>query len=311
MNKSLSGHDYELFSAYLDGQLDQAAKTRLEAQLQADPSRRQALEDIAATRALLRGARRFRAPRNFTLSPDLARQARRRSIFSRLPAFSFSVAVSALSLLLALVFQVGSLLPAGAVQPVAMAPAAAEPMLEKAAPAPTQAAQPESTLAIQWEPGASTDSSNAAQPGLPAFGKGGGGGGGGGGGDGVVVPPSPLAGPVQLPAESIEGMKDSASSPAVEDQPTPDPAEAQRSAVSEQELNPILGVPAKEDAGKLITSSGELQEIPAQPAPEEQTGFDVDVPAPQPSWPSPAPVLLMVALTSAAAAFLIWLRSRR
>jgi len=67
-----SFHDVEQLSAYLDGQLSQAEKTRLETRIQSDPALAAALTDLRQARAILRRTPRRRSPRNFTLTPKMA-----------------------------------------------------------------------------------------------------------------------------------------------------------------------------------------------------------------------------------------------
>jgi hypothetical protein len=187
----LSFREYEKFSAYLDGQLSPAETAKLEAQLKANPDWRLALDELSATRALLRNAPRYRAPRNFTLSPEVARQYARKSWIPQFLTVRFSAAVATLSLIAALVLQ---LLPgARLATQVAMAPApevttADQTMkaMEESAPAEAPAAQlaPEPTAmaaasaeettppVINWGSG---NSAMGLDSGV-AFGKGGGGG---------------------------------------------------------------------------------------------------------------------------------------
>ena len=73
MTKKISLRKMEALSAYLDGELSQGARRRLETNLEQDAVMRAALEDMRRTRAVLRRTPHLRAPRNFTLSPDLAR----------------------------------------------------------------------------------------------------------------------------------------------------------------------------------------------------------------------------------------------
>ncbi len=69
---NLNGRDLEQLSAFLDGELDQAGRARLNARLARDPGLRAALEDLRQTRLLLRRTPQRRAPRNFTLTPRMA-----------------------------------------------------------------------------------------------------------------------------------------------------------------------------------------------------------------------------------------------
>jgi hypothetical protein len=132
MTKNISMREWETLSAYLDEQLPAKERARLETRLSQAPELRSALEDLRRTRAVLRSQPRVRAPRNFTLTPDMVgikpKPAR------RAPAYPFFRFASALAGFLFLLVLVGDLtgLPArlgigGPAQPaqVAMAPAAA------------------------------------------------------------------------------------------------------------------------------------------------------------------------------------------
>jgi hypothetical protein len=67
-----SSRDLEQLSAYLDGQLSQSSRTRLDIRIHSDPAFASALEELRQTRALLRRTPHRRAPRNFTLTPGMA-----------------------------------------------------------------------------------------------------------------------------------------------------------------------------------------------------------------------------------------------
>ncbi|HKJ37989.1 MAG TPA: hypothetical protein VJ972_04390 [Anaerolineales bacterium] len=66
--------DTELLSAYLDGELKPSDSTKLEARLKTDPELASVLNDIRATRALLRKLPSRKAPRNFTLTRKMVGQ---------------------------------------------------------------------------------------------------------------------------------------------------------------------------------------------------------------------------------------------
>jgi hypothetical protein len=70
--KSPTFRDIERLSAYLDGQLNQPERTRLERRLRSDPALAAALEELRQTRALLHRTPQRRSPRNFTLTPRMA-----------------------------------------------------------------------------------------------------------------------------------------------------------------------------------------------------------------------------------------------
>jgi hypothetical protein len=69
--KTPSFHDAEILSAWLDGELPQGKKARLEARLKSDSALASLLEDLRQIRSLLRRAPKRRAPRKFTLSPGM------------------------------------------------------------------------------------------------------------------------------------------------------------------------------------------------------------------------------------------------
>ena len=87
MKANLTAREFEQFSAYLDGQLTPGEAAKIEELLRANSEWRLAIEELAATRSLLRSAPRYRIPRSFTLTPEMARQAKRRSFFPPFPAF--------------------------------------------------------------------------------------------------------------------------------------------------------------------------------------------------------------------------------
>jgi hypothetical protein len=86
--------DIEQLSAYLDGQLSQADKTRLESRLASDRELASALNDLRQTRIILRRTPKRRAPRNFVLTPKLA--GIRPPVPRAVPALSWASAVAAL-----------------------------------------------------------------------------------------------------------------------------------------------------------------------------------------------------------------------
>jgi predicted anti-sigma-YlaC factor YlaD len=95
--------DLESLSAYLDGQLDAAERTRLESKLQQEPELQRMLADLRRTRTILRSQPRPRAPRNFTLTREMVGQYRRRSEnVSWYQRFSLTSALASLALVLVL-----------------------------------------------------------------------------------------------------------------------------------------------------------------------------------------------------------------
>ena len=72
MTTNISPTEWEALSAYLDGQLTSQEVARLESRLEASTELRTTLDDLRQTRTLLRSQPRLRAPRNFTLTPEMA-----------------------------------------------------------------------------------------------------------------------------------------------------------------------------------------------------------------------------------------------
>ena len=70
----MNQRDLELLSSYLDHQLNPSDSARLEARLKSDPQLISALNDLRATRSLLRKLPQRRAPRNFTLTRQMVGQ---------------------------------------------------------------------------------------------------------------------------------------------------------------------------------------------------------------------------------------------
>ncbi len=98
----LSPQNWQLLSAYLDGQISDREKALIEQRLQREPAWREGLETLRKTRSVLRAAPRRRAPRNFTLSPALAQPPRAGWL---LPFFRFSSAFATLLVLLSFALQ--------------------------------------------------------------------------------------------------------------------------------------------------------------------------------------------------------------
>lgn len=74
MTTKISPRDWEAISAYLDGQLNQKERNRLEERFRVNTELRTALQEMRRTRAMLRSQPRLRAPRNFTLTPEMIGQ---------------------------------------------------------------------------------------------------------------------------------------------------------------------------------------------------------------------------------------------
>ncbi len=90
----MNQRDLELLSSYLDGQLKPSDSARLERRLSSDPNLRSVLDDLRAARGLLRQLPMRRAPRNFTLTPQMV--GKRPPLPRAYPAFRFVTALATL-----------------------------------------------------------------------------------------------------------------------------------------------------------------------------------------------------------------------
>lgn len=87
--------DYQYLSAYLDGQLNGKDRQSLEARLAQEPNLRDELNEMRRMHAVLRSLPRSRAPRNFTLTPEMAGQRQQKP--ARLyPVMGFTAALASL-----------------------------------------------------------------------------------------------------------------------------------------------------------------------------------------------------------------------
>ena len=136
----MNERDLELLSAYLDGQLDPSDSAQLESRLASDPSLRTALDNLRSTRSLLHRLPSRRAPRNFTLTPQMAgvKPPTPRIV----PVFRFATAIA--TFLFVITFAINGLVSLSAsgfaaAQPPSVAGAAAPmPAAQEAAPAAPQ-----------------------------------------------------------------------------------------------------------------------------------------------------------------------------
>lgn len=321
MRAQINDRDFEQLSAYMDGQLAPAEQHRLEERLRARPDLQEALEDLRRTRALLRSAPRRRAPRNFTLTPEMvgeqAVRRRKGGFFNNLfPTLSFASAMAALLLVATLVFQmVPGLTPPTAT--VAEAPAgAADARMTKdgqEAGAPQMEAAPAAPAIMSENPSEAADPASAAgtavedAPPVITWGGGAWGRGGGGGGDGSAVGPYGT-GEILVPPEVVESMQ--ADNYAAPQAVQPDP--------SITGAGPILGVAPAEQTGQIIEREALNQGLPVEqpvpavveepPAPQQEP-----LPVERPVFGVPLRlvqiVLAALAVFTGLAAFLIRRRS--
>ena len=72
MTRKISNREWEALSAFLDDQLSSREYARLKSLLDDDEDLRMALEELREIRSLIKSQPIYRAPRNFTLSPEVA-----------------------------------------------------------------------------------------------------------------------------------------------------------------------------------------------------------------------------------------------
>lgn len=147
MTTHISPRDWEALSAYLDGQLAPKERQNLEARLQARADLRAALEELRRTREVVRARLPVRAPRNFTLTPEMAGiRSRNRPGLALFPAMRLASALSSLLFVLVALGEIFTSRPLFAArQTIVEQPPAAAPLsaaLATQAPAATAAAAP-------------------------------------------------------------------------------------------------------------------------------------------------------------------------
>ena len=162
-----TSRDLEQLSAYLDGQLPQSDRSRLELQIRSNPALAGALEDLRQTRALLRRTPRRRAPRNFTLTPKMA--GIRPPVPRLVPMLSWASAVAAVFFIFTLGAGLVGQLSFGAAATSAAAPygSGAGPFAA-AAPAPATAA-PATMAPVLAAPAPMLPATSAPATQAPAF----------------------------------------------------------------------------------------------------------------------------------------------
>jgi hypothetical protein len=92
--------EIEQLSAYLDGQLSTSALARMETRLNSDPELASVLNDLRATRSILRKLPKRKAPRNFTLTRQMV--GLKPPLPRTYPVFRFATAFASLMLMLSL-----------------------------------------------------------------------------------------------------------------------------------------------------------------------------------------------------------------
>ncbi len=190
MKSSLSNRDYELISAYLDGEVDARQKKAIEMRLGHDPQFKSAYEQLWQTRWLLRSQAALRAPRNYLLSPKMIAASQT----SASPFFSFAALLRPVSALVSILFLIlFGLNWFSAGRMMSAPPMENSKMLYQQAPVEMAPAQPtpSGTTAEDEQPMAKSMATTVPNPQAiaPPMIEGGGGMGAGEGGEGAVEAP--------------------------------------------------------------------------------------------------------------------------
>ncbi|MFN2303062.1 MAG: anti-sigma factor family protein [Anaerolineales bacterium] len=234
-------------SAYLDDALSGRERRAFEARLQVEPELRQKLENLRSTKYLLNHLKPVRAPRNFTLSPEMVKVRRKK----RQPFFgALRFATSLAAILLVVLFGVEMLFG----ERLATLPRnLSEPQMETATSLDEETPEP----LILWGEG------NLAESG--------GGIGYGGGEESVAEAPQMEEQTAPKEPESIEeALPEEQPQTAPEEELLPEAAFEEETLdlkrQADENLQPILGL-NPEAGGKVITQSepGAMAEEVAQP----------------------------------------------
>lgn len=227
--------DINILSAYQDNALKAKEVEKLEARLKREPGLREVLEDLRRTKLVISRLERVRAPRNYTLTPDMVkiRTQKRNPLFTTL-----RLASSFAAILLVALFGVQYLLQGGFQQATLQSEA---PMMEAARTEGEVSPEP---LIFWSEPGIG----GAAVEGY----------GGGSGGESIAEEPM-----LEVEEAAPEEVEEEAASPEEEsDAPTaseliPRESDAADSEAQEKRLedsSPILGV-NPEQSGEILEHS--------------------------------------------------------
>jgi len=227
MKEPLALKDMIALSAYLDGRLQGTQVERLEKRLDEDVEFHKAYLEIKHARRLLRSLTQKRAPRNFTLSTQIAGKPVRRW---GMQAF-FGLASATAALALVLVAGVNLFTPRPTLK---AAPPAADFAVQESAPAAASLAEAEAEptpLIFNWNPLYYAD----------------GRGGGGGAEDpkAMTAPDTVVESPEALAVESFAQNEAETAEEALPEAPAADPSTM------------ILGLPKEGTEGEMLTAEAE------------------------------------------------------
>ncbi|MCP4142631.1 MAG: hypothetical protein GY755_20520 [Chloroflexi bacterium] len=170
MTKKLSPRDLAQLSAYLDGELSASASAKMKNRLARDPNLVAALDDLRDTKNILRRMPKRRAPRNFTLSPQMV--AARPPMPRLVPALNYASILAIFLLFISFASPIGLGGMAAPAPEMMMEPAAdmvmEEPAMEEfaaeeEAPAEEILAEPEEEAAPIAETESSVEEPAAAE----------------------------------------------------------------------------------------------------------------------------------------------------
>jgi len=228
MMREMTNREWEALSAYLDNELALKERARLEARLKDDQDLRMALGELRRTRAVLRSQPRMRAPRNFTLTPEMAGiRAQSHPAGRAYPFFRLASALATIALVLVLVGDFFTAKPEAVSTTRSSAPIEA-PLSPQEAQAATNA-PPGMGIGSEQEPQGLVPENSAADQGTqePSMGV-------------MAQPPlgtpEPSAQPLMSLAPNTKGtpLAEQLPAPAAKVAPTETPAEAQAQALQAQ-----------------------------------------------------------------------------
>jgi len=227
MMREMTNREWEALSAYLDNELAPKERTRLEARLKEDQDLRMGLGELRRTRAVLRSQPKMRAPRNFTLTPEMAGiRAQSRPASRAYPFFRLASALATIALVLVLVGDFFTAKPAAVATSRSSAPITA-PLSPQEAQAATNAPPGMGGSSEQEPQGAVPENSAADQatkePSMGVMAQ------------SPLGTPEPSAQPLMSLAPNTKGTPPAEQpAPAAKLAPTETPAEAQAQALQAQ-----------------------------------------------------------------------------
>jgi len=131
MKAQISQKDWQQLSAYVDGQLGSRDRMRLEARLSKEPGLQSTLDDLRLIKTTMGELPIVPAPRNFTLTPEMAGQAVQQRRSARLYS-TFRMASLVSSLLFVLIF-LGDIFSVGRLASAPFSPELAAPAAQRSA----------------------------------------------------------------------------------------------------------------------------------------------------------------------------------